>query len=674
MMMSGRFRATLPGAIAGAALLVILATASAGRQDAATLQGAEAPPNSIWVETLDLNRMSQGWGEPHARRSVDGNPLRLKGKAFPHGIGTHADSEFDVDLKGGGARFAAMVGVDDERQGAGSVTFEVWVDGKQVARTPVMRGGDEPQLLSVAIRGARRLRLVVTDGGDGIENDHADWAGALLVLAEGGARPVALGAPPEPPPAISMEPPFPRPAIHGPRITGATPGRPFLFLIPATGEGPLTFSARNLPAGLALDATTGIISGSLRDAGTTEVELAARGPRGVGRRMLTIVGGEHRLALTPPLGWNSWNVWAGAVDQEKVRAAADGMLKSGLAAHGFQYVNIDDTWEGGRDDRGEITTNQKFPGIKGLADYVHGKGLKLGIYSSPGPKTCAGFEASYLHELADAKSWGRWGIDYLKYDWCSYGGIAKGNSLEELQKPYRVLRSALDASSRDIVYSLCQYGMGNVWEWGAAVGGNCWRTTGDITDTWHSLESIGFNQNGHERYAGPGHWNDPDMLVVGRLGWGPNIHPTRLTPNEQVTHITLWSLLSSPLLTGCDLNQLDRFTTALLTNDEVLDVNQDPLGRPAGRKSQVGQVEVWARPLWDGALAVGLFNRGPEPAPVTARWGDLGLSGREPVRDLWQQKDLGGAAGSYTATVPRHGAVLLKIGRAKREPGGAKGE
>jgi alpha-galactosidase len=475
---------------------------------------------------------------------------------------------------------------------------------------------------------------------------------------------VAVATPAEPPPPIASQV-SPRPAIHGPRIVGATPGRPFLFLIPATGEGPLTFSARPLPAGLRLDGKSGIVSGSLRKAGSTVVELTARGPRGSVRRALTIVGGPRKLALTPPMGWNSWNVWAGAVDAAKVRAAADWMVKSGLAAHGYQYVNIDDTWEAGRNAAGEIQTNEKFGDMRALADYVHSKGLKLGIYSSPGPRTCGGYAGSYGHELQDAETYARWGIDYLKYDWCSYGDIARGNSLEKLQKPYRVMRAALDSAPRDIFFSLCQYGMGRVWEWGAAVGGNCWRSTGDINDSWGSLQGIGFSQDGHERYAGPGHWNDPDMLVVGQLGWGPNIHPTHLKPNEQLTHITLWCLLSAPLLAGCDLAQLDPWTTSLLTNDEVLEVNQDPLGRPAGRRSQQGLLEVWARPLWDGTTAVGLFNRGPERAKVTATWADLGLHGRQPVRDLWQQKELGVRDGSFAAAVPAHGAVLLKIGRGK---------
>jgi alpha-galactosidase len=231
--------------------------------------------------------------------------------------------------------------------------------------------------------------------------------------------------------------------------------------------------------------------------------------------------------------------------------------------------------------------------------------LKLGIYSSPGETTCAGFPASYGHEVQDAKTFGKWGVDYLKYDWCSYDHHAKDRSLPELQKPYIVMQKALDTSSRDIVYSMCQYGDGDVWKWGEEVGGNTWRTTGDIQDTWSSMANIGFAQNGHEKFAGPGHWNDPDMLVVGMVGWGKP-HPSRLTPDEQVTHITLWSLLSAPLLVGCDMSKLDSFTTSLLTNDEVLAVDQDPLGKPAGRRAT--DYEVWARPLSDGTVAKKVSN------------------------------------------------------------------
>ncbi|MEW6073822.1 MAG: NPCBM/NEW2 domain-containing protein [Planctomycetota bacterium] len=622
-----------------------------------------APPGAIWAETLDLAAMDQEWGSPRAGRSVEDHPLWIGEREFRHGIGSHANAELEIELGGAALSFHAAVGVDAEVGERGSVAFVVWVDGKEAARTAVLRGGEPPRLLAVDLAGARAMTLLVEGGGDHIHYDHADWGGAAIVLAPAAtARPRTIRAPDDPVPNIVH--PQPRePRIHAPRITGATPGRPFLFRIPATGEEPLVFAARGLPAGLVLDPDTGILSGALAAAGSTEVELTVHGAAGETASTLTIVGGPRALALTPPMGWNSWNVWGTAVDDAKVRAAADALVASGLAACGYQYVNIDDAWEGKRDESGRIQTNEKFPDMRSLADYVHAKGLKLGIYSSPGLKTCAGHEGSYTHEEQDARTWAEWGIDYLKYDWCSYGGIAAGDSLPELKKPYEVMRKALDACGRDIVYSLCQYGMGRVSEWGAEVGGNTWRTTGDITDSWSSLAGIGFAQNGLEPFAGPGRWNDPDMLVVGKVGWGPALRATSLTPNEQITHLTLWSLLAAPLLIGCDLTQLDEFTLALLTNPEVLEVSQDPLGVQARRVAQDGTSEVWMRPLADGTRAVGLFNRGRRAAEVTATWSAIGASGPQPVRDFWRHEDRGTHESSFRAEVPRHGAVLVRIGR-----------
>jgi hypothetical protein len=312
--------------------------------------------------------------------------------------------------------------------------------------------------------------------------------------------------------------------------------------------------------------------------------------------------------------------------------------------------------------------------MKGLADYVHDYGMKLGIYSSPGPKTCGGYLGSWEYEVQDVELWADWGIDYLKYDWCSYGGIAIDNSLDELQKPYLHMRKVLDEAGRDIVYSLCQYGMGRVWEWGAEVGGDLWRTTGDITDTWASLSSIGFSQDVCSAYAGPSAWNDPDMLVVGKVGWGPNLHDTRLTPDEQYTHISLWCLLSAPLLIGCDIAQLDDFTLNLLTNDEVLAVDQDPLGQQARKIKDENGRQVWVKQLEDGSLAVGLFFTGYNSpaeafawdeqnpvADVTVSWAELNITGNHLVRDLWRQKDIGSFDAGFSATVNYHGVVLVRI-------------
>ena len=480
-------------------------------------------------------------------------------------------------------------------------------------------------------------------------------------------------------PVILTPGPSPLPRINGARVFGARPGNPFLYTVAATGTRPMRFSAQGLPAGLSLESATGRITGTLAAPGTYRVTIQARNRLGTSERVLTIVSG-NQVALTPPLGWNSWNCFASAVDDAKVRAAADAMVKSGLIDHGWTYINIDDCWEvkpdtkdsllGGepRTPEGKINTNRKFPDMKALGDYVHSRGLKLGIYSSPGPLTCAGFTASYKFEEQDAAQYDRWGIDYLKYDWCSYGSIEKARTRESLERPYRLMRRALNGVHRDIVFSFCQYGMGNVWEWGGEAGGNSWRTTGDIEDTWESMSGIGFAQAGHEKFAKPGNWNDPDMLVVGKVGWGPQLHPTRLTPNEQYTHITLWALLAAPLLIGCDMTQLDEFTASLLTNDEVLDVSQDPLGRQASRVSVNGDIEVWAKDMEDGSKAVGLFNRGRWKSDVPLLWSELGMTGTQSVRDLWRQKNLGEFPAGITLPVARHGAVLLRVGPPAREP------
>jgi alpha-galactosidase len=481
------------------------------------------------------------------------------------------------------------------------------------------------------------------------------------------------------------------PRINGAKVFGVRPGHPFLFTIAATGDRPMTFSAKELPKGLALDSATGHITGSLEKKGTYSVTLGAKNALGSTNRAFKIFCGPD-IGLTPALGWNSWNCFAGAVTEERVKAAADAMVATGLINHGWTYINIDDYWEKnsngmrrdptlggvGRDDSGKIVPNLRFPDMKGLTDYIHGLGLKAGLYSGPGPTTCGGCFASYQHEEQDAQSYADWGFDYLKYDWCSYSQVAPVKAgdtnstrrrgandfdLATLKKPYEVMRTALDKVPRDIMYSLCQYGWGKVWEWGAepAIHGNSWRTTGDITDTWQSLSSIGFSQFGHEKFAGPGHFNDPDMMIVGKVGWGPQLHPTRLKPNEQYTHVSLWCLLTGPLLIGCDMTAMDDFTLSLLSNDEVLEVSQDPMGRQASRIVKQGNLEIWAKDMSDGSKAVGLFNRNNTDTNVVAQWSDLGLSGSRMVRDLWRQQDLGKFSGRFETVVPHHGVVLVKV-------------
>ena len=465
-------------------------------------------------------------------------------------------------------------------------------------------------------------------------------------------------------PYILTPKPAKTPKINGAKIFGVRPGSPFIFRIPATGIRPITFSTENLPEGLSLDPVTGIISGKVNKKGEYKVTLIAKNEKGVANREFRIVVGDQ-LTLTPPMGWNSWNVWGLAVDNDKVKASADVFISSGLADQGYSYVNIDDGWEApSRNSSGEIVTNEKFPDMKATSDYVHSKGLRFGIYSSPGPKTCGQYLGSYQHELQDAETYAKWGVDYLKYDWCSYTEVCPDpGNLDEQKKPYILMSECLKKQPRDIVHSMCQYGMGNVWTWGGSVGGQLWRTTGDIEDTWESLKSIGFSQAIAAPNAKPGNWNDPDMLVVGWVGWGPRLHPTRLTASEQYTHISLWALLSAPMLIGCDLTRLDDFTMNLLGNNEVIDIDQDALGKSAIPVIKDPLYEVWVKELEDGSKAIGLFNLDNNVKTISVDWTKAGIAGNQMVRDVWRQENIGLFDKSFKTSVLPHGVTLIKVTR-----------
>ena len=389
------------------------------------------------------------------------------------------------------------------------------------------------------------------------------------------------------------------------------------------------------------------------------VELTAqRAPAGAGampaRLPIPIVHRVHKngLAKTPPMGWNSWNKFASRVDDAGVRAAADALASNGMKDAGYVYVNIDDTWQAGRDAQGNIQTNRKFPDMRALADYVHGKGLKIGIYSSPGPNTCAGYEGSYGHEVQDAQTYASWGIDYLKYDWCGARNIYKD---EEMRAVYQKMGDALHDSGRKIVYSLCQYGRDEVWTWGPLVGGNLWRTTGDIRDSWSSMSTIGFSQNELAPYAAPGHWNDPDMLEIGNGG---------MNVEESKTHMSLWAMLAAPLLAGNDLQHMSPQVLAILTNRDVIAIDQDAKGKQGTRVSNSGTSEVWVRQLAKGGRAIALFNRGETPTSVSLEWASVGLHhAPRHARDLWNQQEVTPTGSGYSATVPPHGVVLLRVGK-----------
>ncbi len=364
------------------------------------------------------------------------------------------------------------------------------------------------------------------------------------------------------------------------------------------------------------------------------------------------------------MGWNSWNHFADKVTDADVRATADILVSSGMRDAGYIYVNVDDTWEGERDASGVIHTNAKFPDMKSLGDYIHARGLKFGIYSSPGVKTCGGYAGSLGHEAQDAQTYASWGVDYLKYDLCSYQDeLLKAQAAHpddpSIKKTtmigaFKKMGDALKATGRPIVYELCQYGVDQPWVWGPSVGATSWRTTDDIDDSYGRMIAIGFAQAGLASYAGPGHWNDPDMLEIGN---------GKMTEDEYRTHMTLWVLLASPLLAGNDLTRMTAADRALLMNKEAIAIDQDPLGRQGDRLYQSGDLDVWTRPLSGGRVAVGLFNRSWSLRDVSVDLGQIGFASGASVRNVWKQSDLGHRSGLYTETLPKHGASLLIVSR-----------
>jgi len=353
------------------------------------------------------------------------------------------------------------------------------------------------------------------------------------------------------------------------------------------------------------------------------------------------------LAATPPMGWSSWNKFAERIDDRTIRAIADAMVSSGLRDAGYRYVNIDDGWQGERGADGELRPNAKFPDMRALADYVHARGLKLGLYSSPGLKTCAGYTGSYGHVAQDARTFARWGVDYLKYDLCS--GEWQYDNADRVRRSYYEMGAALKATGRAIVYSLCEYGRFDVASWGRAVGGHLWRTTGDITDDYAKMSEIGFVRNPRFAHAGPGGWNDPDMLEIGNGG---------MSDDEYRTHMTLWAMSAAPLMMGHDVRTTSPAALALLSHRAVIAIDQDAAGVQGKAVRVAGAQEVWAKRLADGAVAIALFNRGDRPVEMRVTAADAGFARFSALRDLWRDADLPPAGTTFT--VPAHGTVLLR--------------
>ncbi|MDP4284866.1 MAG: NPCBM/NEW2 domain-containing protein [Bacteroidota bacterium] len=640
--------------------------------------------NHVWLDDMHISSFSEGIPGVSVKTNAGGDSIKLQGIYYNRGIGVQSLSVLSFFLDGKANKFIAVVGADDKGNKVTSSKFYVIGDRKILFESGNMKPGDVSENVNIDLRGIKRLGLLVTISDSGARRVYSDWVNAQFEMQD--------NAIPKPMPNdgkkyILTPQPAKFPRINSASIFGATPGNPFFYTIAATGERPMQFTVKKLPKGLSLDPVTGIITGVVNKRGTYVLTMEAFNKMGRTAKQLIIKIGDT-IALTPPIGWNGWNSWAKNIDKDKVIASANAMVSSGLSNHGWTYINVDDAWQGLRGGKYHaIQPNDKFPRFKTMIDYIHSKGLKFGVYSTPWISSYAGYVGGssnfkdgaypdsirenkrayryigkYRFEKNDALQMADWGVDYLKYDWHI-----------ELSSAER-MSEALRHSGRDIFYSLSNsapFALAKDWERIA----NAWRTGPDIRDSWLSLYVSAFTIDKWAPYAGPGHWNDPDMLILGNVTTGSKLHPTRLTPDEQYSHVSIFSLLSAPLIIGCPIEKLDAFTLNLLSNDEVIAVDQDPLGKPARLLLDENDVQVWLKPLHDGSYAVGLFNidgYGATPQSYF-HWGDekarsfefdfnnIGLKGKWKLRDVWKQKDLGEFDGIYKTYIRHHGVVMLRM-------------
>lgn len=641
----------------------------------------------VWMDEMNIAPFAQGIRPFKTKSNYRNDTFSINGVNYTRGVGGITPSIFSFNLNGNARRFSAEVGVDDSANTKIPLKFYIIGDRKILFESGEMKVGDAAKKVDVDLTGIQRLGLLVIDDIGGVRNKrtYCNWANAQFEM-------LTDSFPTEIPNSdekyiLTPEPPA-RPVINSAGIFGATPGNPFLYTIAASGKRPVHFTAESLPAGLSVDSQTGIISGKVNRPGEYVVTLKVKNKFGEAQKELTIKIGDT-IALTPPMGWNGWNSWESRLDREKVIASADAMVKSGLINYGWTYINIDDAWQGVRNGKlNALQPNEKFLEIKEMVDYIHSLGLKAGIYSTPYISTYASYiggssdypNGGETHELIkpykqpfmrigkyrfeenDAFQMAEWGFDFLKYDW-----RIDVNSTERMWQ-------ALKNSGRDIVFSISNNApFEKAADWARLT--NMWRTGPDIKDNWNSLYTLAFTIDNWAEFAGPGHWNDPDMMILGNVTIGQEMHPTRLTPDEQYSHVSLFSLLAAPLLIGCPIEQLDDFTLGLLTNNEVIEINQDPLGKPGRLTADINGVQIWTKPLSDSSVAVGLFNVdnfGKTPESFF-RWGDetdkafdfdfekAGFKGKWRIRDIWRQEDLGEFENNFKTRIRFHGIVLLKM-------------
>lgn len=658
-----------------AATVMVFSTSAVAAQSSRTL----------WLDDLPIQTYSEGIRPVQAKTSYGKDTLRVNGVPYTRGLGAISISVLSFYLDGHATRFTAKVAPDDKGNKDIAVRFFVVADQKVLFETTAMQIGDAPQLVDVDLRGVRQLGLLITDPVGGVANKrtYANWLEAKLDMKDDF---IPTHVPMTDGKYILTPAVKPTPAIHAPKLFGATAGNPVLYTIAATGKRPMWFSAKGLPDGLQVNEQTGIISGAVKQKGNYTITLQAKNALGTATQKVVIRIGDT-IALTPPIGWNGWNSWEAKIDQDKVIASANAMVSKGLRDHGWTYINIDDSWQGIRTGPDTaLQPNAKFPDMKGLVDHIHSLGLKAGIYSTPyissygmyvGGSSAfpAGGErretfltnkptrkGTYFFEKNDARQWARWGFDFLKYDWRI--DVAATETMS----------NALKQSGRDIVFSLSNNApFEKVNDWARL--SHMYRTGPDIKDSWTSLYTNVFSLDKWSPTTGRGHWADPDMMIVGDVSIGPEMHPTRLTPDEQYSHITIYSLLAAPMLIGCPIERLDDFTLNLLSNDEVIAVNQDTLGKAGRLVLEADGLQAWLKPLADGSYALGLFNMdgyGTHPASFF-RWGNeqekryslqlgkIGLQGKWKLRDIWRQKDIGISDGKLTVSIRHHGVAFFRL-------------
>lgn len=618
---------------------------------------------TILLEALDLNKIEQETNRP--RRIGEHAGISINNRKYLNGFHAQTENRLYLELDGKVVRFTAEVGVDDRATlyrvdtvdiKNSYAEFFVIGDGKILWKSGTMKYGEDSKPVNVNLAGVKNLLLQV-DGGPG--NTHVSWANGMFQYD--GVRPKTVWSP-EKREIIKksldfveqMNQKYPQPRINGAMRVGIRPNTPFYYPVAVTGVRPISYEAEGLPAGLMIDKESGIISGTPTIPGEYEVYLKAKNNHGMAQRILKILVGD-KLALTPPMGFLSWNVVTGLVNETFLKELADAFIQFGLRDVGYQYINIDDCWQGIRDSCGRITANSvSFPrGMKPVADYLHERGFKFGIYSSPGPTTCAGYPGSMNFEKLDVDSWVSWGVDYLKHDPCS---TPRDRSLEL----FSLMGQLLQNSGRSIVYSGRK-----------DAGSHLWRVGGDLRDQWYISErGVGIIQSFQNAQKNadmqePGGWNDPDMLVIGIRGKGSSGNDLTdgkgCTDEEYRSQMSLWALMSAPLFITADVRQIDPVSLEILTNPEVIEVNQDPLGKFPVRLGEEAEQEIWIKEMEDGSKTIALFNKAETPAKMTIQWSDLGLNGNHVVRDLWLRQDVGNYRKSYTSTVPSHGVILVRI-------------